>query len=907
MFQLSLKPLALKSVHLLLLLGSAFPFAWGNLNPAWAQESTQQDSVQQDSVVLETGAQTLKIPSRLSIQHSSSSAGFDGLTSLSGFIPLEQLSGAHITFIEGDVLLDNGANLGWSLSLGHRGYSSQENRVRGGHIGIDGRSTDESTFYQLAAGYESLGDQWDVRFNGYLPIGETTNTIRDVNFDSGLQTSTAFQSNQLVLSAIRERQRILQEEEALGGFDAEVGTKLSRWNGGELTGAIGGYLLTGEETSLGGQLRLSANFKSNFNAGVAVQHDGIFGTNLVVSLGASLPNLRFQKQEEQKFQTENEVAIRLRDPLHRRSTVAVQSRNKSEISFESTTAALKNPEEEQEYRFLHVDLAKGAVAGDGTYENPLGTVEAAIALINSNPNTYSDGNTIVYVDGESALSTTIPGFVLPDRVSILSQGPQQTIAGMSFPGFPTTPTRLPFSAQANFNIPNNSAPKANGVAVLLPDSGDNVFPVITGGANADLVTLGNSTVLAGFQIQNASQHGVTASNVNNVELRNNAISGSGGNGIFLDDVGGSATLFDNTVTGSGDRGIFARNTQTNQSLDVAIAGYDLNNNRVGMEFAAIASTTGPQVPAQIIAIGPSLSINTSSGLPGGTALTNSVLNSTDEGILVQATGDALLTSATQEFTFDQGTIDGSGGAGLSVLANVGAHVQEVNVRNSAIANNGGAGIQIVNGTPPAGATVTAASQELIIRNNRIDNNGGAGIDVAVGDASSQELVIRGNQITNNAGGGINSIARNVAIQEWRTDSATGDAGINENTITGNGGEAIAINAQDLAILPIVSVVNNEISGGGSPDVAIATTSTPSSPGTPTACAVISGNRLGGAIRLTGVSTVLSGGLPTFQVQDLLSLSNLNNGTPVVFSSNLLGTVTTPDTAPFSNETGGCIQ
>ncbi len=857
--------------------------------------------------VLENNTEALKIPARVNVEHNSSTAGLDGITGIGGFVPLTQEAGENVTFLEGDLQVDNGGHFGWNLSLGYRGINQDEDgeddRLRGGYLGLDSHFTDESNFYQLAAGYESLGQDWDFRLNGYLPLGDRSRTVDSTTVE-GVQTGTSgFVGNQLVLSAAGGAQSIKRIEDSLGGFDAEVATQLSEWQGGELIGAVGGYLLSGkEDTSLGGKLRLGATLASNFNAGIALQHDGIYDTRLSFSIGATFPQVRFQKKEEKEFQETNEVAIRLRDPIQRRQSVAVQERTEVEDLIAPSSEALRNPEEEQDYRFLHVAL--GASGGDGTYEAPFGTVEEAIALVNSDATTFSDGNTILYVDGEVAPTTIIPGFAIPDRVRVLSQGPQQTIAGMAFPGFPETTTRLPFSPVNNFNVPGSAAPNSNGVAVLLPDSGDGVFPTISGGAATDLVTLGNQTVLAGFQLDGAAQHGVAGSNVTNVELRNNRIANSTASGISLDNVGGSVTLFDNEITGSGDRGLLAQNTTTEQSVNITIAGYQLANNRVGMEFSTVADSTGPQAPAQIIAIGPSVADNTSVGNPSGSLLTNSILGSTAEGLIVQATGNALRTSSSQEFSFDQGTIDGSGGVGLSFIANVGAHVQELTVTNSSITNNGAAGISLLSGTPPSGATQTAVSQEVVIRNSNISSNAGAGIDINLADASSQELVIRGNQITNNTGDGISSLAQNVSLQEWRNDASTGDVGASENVITGNGGLGIDIAAQDLAALPVVGIADNTVTGnGGASDIAIVTTSSPASLGSPTTCLVLRGNQVSSNIRLTGLATASTGGLPSFQVQDLANVITANNGATVVFSSS----TTTPDNSPFESVTGNCIN
>lgn len=855
----------------------------------------------QDAMPVEvdsTRAEDLQIPSRFGASFSTSTAGFDEVLGVNAFVPLDQTAGEEVTFLEGGVQLAGG-HLSASLNIGHRNYDLDDDVINGGYLGVDARSTDSSTFYQLAGGYEYIEEDWEWRVNGYLPIGNSTNTLRSVNDDSNVVGTSQFQGNQLVLSASGERQRILQQENALGGFDLEVGAQLDEWDGGELMGFAGAYYLSGTESSLGAQARLQANFESSFNAGLSLQHDGLFGTSVGFSISASLPGIRFHEEDERDFQNDNEVAIRLRDPLMRRPNVAINQINRTEIVAVDETQALRNPEEEQDYRFVHVDLAGGAGTGDGTHESPFGAVEDAIALINSDPNTYSDGNTIVYVDGEQAPAATIPGFAIPDRVRVLSQGPAQTIGGMAFLGFPSTPTRLPFSADQNFNV-TGSAPNANGITVALPESNDGVFPTITGGS-ADLVTLGSNTVLSGFQIQGAANHGVTAMDVDNVELRNNLIENSGGSGIAFNNVGGSIVLFDNEINGSADRGIQIQNSLTLQSPEIAIAGFDLNNNTVGMEFLAMGSDT--ERPSQAITIGPSTTANTSQGTPNGTALTNSILNSTGEGIIAEATASTtmLTSSATQELSVSDITIDDSGAEGIRLVTRNGAGGQEFSMVRGTVSNNAGNGLTFMNGEPNNGAIRSASVQEIVIRDSTISGNGGSGIEVALSDASAQELVIRGNQITGNAGDGIRSMAEDFSVQEWRTEAATGDAGVSENTISGNTGQAVVIEVQDFATLPIVSVVSNNLSGNttGS-DLEITSTSTPGN--SAAACLVVSDNLAPMGIQLTGADILLTNNVPSVLVQDLPTLLADTN---ITFSSDLLG-ARSMSADPFQNETNRCI-
>ena len=866
-----------------------------------AVDTEEEPATEEAGEPASVSSTSLEVPARFGINAGTATNGFGETIGIHGFVPLEQKPGETVTFLEGNLQL-NDEDPSFSLNVGHRGYDPENDRIRGGYIGVDGRSTGESTFFQLASGYERIDEDWEFRFNGYLPVGERTNTVQSV--EPLVQTSSSFQGNQLVLSAIRDGQRILQQEDALGGFDAEIGTELADWNGGELMGYAGGYLLSGEESSLGGQLRLAANFESNFNAGLSLQHDGLFGTTVAFSVSATWPNTRFQDEDEEAFQDEFEVPIRLRDSIARRQNVAINEISESETIYEEQIEPLRNPQEEDSYRFIHVAL--GGAAGDGTYETPFATVEDAIALINTDANTYSDGNTIVYVDGENAATATIPGFTVPDRVRVLSQGPEQIIAGMEFPGFSSSATRLPFFVTQNFNVSADD-PNANGITVSLPDSNDGVFPTITGGT-ANLVTLGNNTVLAGFQISGAAQHGVTANAVDNVELRNNLISNSGGSGILLNNVGGSVVLFDNVINNSADRGVYIENSLTDRPIEMAIAGFDLAANRVGMDFSSIA-TAGAEFPSQIISVGPSSTANTSVGTPGGTALTNSIRNSTAEGLVLRAEGDARTAASTQQLSVTDTIIDMSGGDGLQIIADVGVHQQLVDLDNVDVTNSGGNGITIINGDTTINGGLSAPTldgaspQEIVILNSEIANNTLDGINITLIDVSAQELVIQGNQIINNGGDGIDSIAQTADVQEWRTDNETGALGISGNTITGNGGQAITIDIESLATLPILGIGNNDISGNSvGPEIEINTLNTLPT-GDVTACLILGDNLAPVSIQITAPDPLLTGG-QTVRVQDLPSLIADPN---VVFfvDDDTLGLI--ESTAAYINETGNCTQ
>jgi hypothetical protein len=508
----------------------------------------------------------LRVRSRLGAGYSTASGSYPALGRFDAFVPLWQTVGEDLGFLEGRLLRNSDDTTAGGIVLGYRSHNPDADRIQGGYLGLDGRGTPSSTFYQLSTGYESLGSDWDFRFNAYLPLGDRDHTISNIDIDTGLQTSTRFQGNLLLLETQRQRQRLLQRETSLGGFDAEAGTPLARWDNGNLKGFGGVYLYSAPNlpSYLGWRLRLAADLTPNFNTGLALQGDGLFGTRLVFSVGATFPGIRAATPISEVDQ----VRARLGEPTVRQPEIAVFVASQVETTNTQTSQPLLNPEEDQAYRFQHVNL--GGSGGDGTFENPFGTVAEALNA------TARDGNDVVYVDG--ATDVLIPALTIPDRVQLLSQGPRQLLSGLPFHGFETTTARLPFSPELNY---------VDGIVVELPLSGDGSFPRIDG------VTLGNRTVLAGFRLENVlGEAAILGRSISNVELRNNTISNPQERGIFLDDVGGSAILFDNVIAGAlgagpgSGQGIFIRNTTTFNSIQATIAGFQADRNRVGIELAA---------------------------------------------------------------------------------------------------------------------------------------------------------------------------------------------------------------------------------------------------------------------------------------------------------------------------------
>ncbi len=789
-------------------------------SPASAQEVSPSEAPTSDSAI------DLAIPVRASAGYSTGGSGYEEAINLEGFIPLHQSPGERITFLEPRFYLGEDSDIGGSILLGHRFYDLDDNRIWGGYLAYDNRQTRRNTFHQLGIGLESLGAVWDFHFNAYLPIGDRRQVDSEENRSSFLNTSARFQGNFLLLASLIEQQRIRTYEAAAGGFDLEVGARLAHWQGGDLRGYGGIYFYdpTGGDSTLGWRLRLDADVNPSLNLGLALQDDDLFGTHLLFSATLAFPRIRPRGPIGDPML----VQARLGEPILRARGIALDRQREVERSTQQVIMPLMNPEEEQPYRFHHVILGRGA-GGDGTFERPFGTVQAALNA------TRSDGNDVVYVDAGRRVD--IPAFTIPDRVQVLSQGPVQLLGGLPFPGFPRTDVRLPFSPVLNYR---------DGVLVRLPLSGDGNFPVIRGGG-PDLVRLGNRTVLAGFRLEDAASNAIVGNRIRDVELRDNSIRNAGDRGIFLNDVTGSVVMFDqrlrNIAGGAGSgQGMLIRNT-TDGTTQVTIARYRSVNQRVGIEMVVEGDRPANLTPEQTITLRDVV-----------------ITDSRDQGLLVQAND-----VGNQQIDLRRGRLLNSGSQGVLIQAdNTGS--QEVTLENVVIQGSGGAGVQVVGSVLDS---PTTSAQEVYLRRNRIENNGGAGIDITANGLAAQEFGIGNNLIRNNGGPGIQAVANNRSFQEFVTDADNNSRGISDNEIVGNSQAGIRLTANSAATV-IADIQDNRIADNltaGNPDLTVTSTSSAAD-----VCTVVNNNSSTAGIRLSNPAAGL------FEVGDLPTVATRNTGT-----------------------------
>lgn len=701
----------------------------------------------------------LKVLPRIGAGFTTTGAGYqEPFFSVEGFAPLQQRPSNNLTFLEGKVLVFTDSTIGTNLILGQRFYSPSRNRILGGYISYDVRDTGNVLFHQIGAGFERLSDDWDVRVNAYLPVGNT----REQTSES--LSNPFFQQNFLLATQSR------QFETAMGGVDVEAGGRLLRLGNGDLRGYAGVYYYAAaqSDSGFGVKGRLEARPNDHLKLGLSVQHDPIFDTRVVFSLGINVPGTR------PRGVSNSSTLARLGESVTRTATITVDEQQQNEV------ISLTNPKTGAPWQFRHVRL--GAEAGDGTFENPAGTVQDAL-------NTAQPDD-IVYV--QAGTNPGIPAFQIPDRISVLSVAPPQTIDTVEFS------------------------------SVQLPLSGSGVLPEVTG-----TVTMGNDTKLSGFAIANTTGNAIQGERIRNITIQENRITNPTGQGINLIDVAGTNAIANNSITNSGLEGIFIQASGTTQQ-DITASSNTINGSgRSGIfvqgaenaqqTFTAsgnqVTGTIGQGIFAQVsgtatqqLTFSNSTITNISRGSDGTggqgifvqaaensqqqiTANSNTLSNSEGQGIFVQASG----TTTRQGFTATGNTVNNSAGQGIFVQAS-GTTTQQLTIDNNTVNSTqlgsdgtGGQGIFV--------QTAENAQQQLSANNNTVSDSAGQGIFVQA-SGGTQTFTAKGNSVTNSTGQGVFVQASGTTKQEFTLSNST----VNDTKLgsDGTGGQGIFVQGSENA-------------------------------------------------------------------------------------------------------------
>lgn len=531
---------------------------------------------------------------------------------------------------ENDVLFIDGRGVATSLGkgaasagVGFRTYDPTFNRIFGVSGWVDYDQGHARTYQQAGISFESLGSWMDVRVNGYIPFGTTSNLVGDTTVPGSLDTRTIGGVSQL---SVLQRQLT---ESAYRGLDAEIGGPLPLLGRYGVSGYVGGYWLDSktDEVAAGPRMRFEANVTDNVRVSMIASKDPVFGTNAWVNMNLTLPDGR-----PRRWFRPTEVQDRLLRTAER--SYRVQTHTRTDLV---PTPVLIPPEGTpnnpqggfigQPVRVIFVDPDR-LTNGNGTLESPYNTLQGFANVA---------ANTLIVVDG-SLSGKTVAG-------NLTLFGGQKLVS---------TSILAAGGVQLDTNLGLITVPAPTGFGDANP-----VSPVFTNPAGGTLVTLGgNGIEVAGITLDGSTSNaaipnatGIAGSNITDFNIHHNTFRDYS-NAVVLSNVRGVGLFQANTVTGT---------------PGVSVDGFRLTNSGVGSLDLFINSFEPPTTGtvSSLLASANSFTGNDNAGI-NITARNRAVINAhiVDNTISNNGQGlilDAAATRSVINASIVNNTIDGNRG------------------------------------------------------------------------------------------------------------------------------------------------------------------------------------------------------------------------------------------------------
>lgn len=413
--------------------------------------------------------------------------GYDtGYTTVEAFFAPDTEDRALFPFVDlRGHLFDNGkfaANAG----LGVRQMVG--NRVYGGNLYYDYRNTRRSHYNQIGVGFESLGRLWDLRINGYVPVGDKKSRGYHSRFDE-------FSGHHLYMKR--------KYEFAMTGLDAEVGFHFGKTKNFDFYGALSPYYFSGQlgSAATGARARLVGHWKRMVSVELSDSYDTVFKNNFQGQLAITIsfgPRTKINPTKPQSCKSWMTLKDRLVQPVSRDEIIVVNTHRKRKIAIDPLTG--------QPYYFLFVNNNSHSL---GTFESPYPTLLEAQQA--------SSPYDIIYIfPGDNTTTGLDQGMTLKDN--------QQLLGAPASYVFPTT--------KGHIKVPALAA----------------TYPVLTN-TKGSVISLASNNVIAGLYIQNSIGSGLAQSDsskiVYNLKVIGNIFQGLGGSALNLNNVGGFVEIYNN--------------------------------------------------------------------------------------------------------------------------------------------------------------------------------------------------------------------------------------------------------------------------------------------------------------------------------------------------------------------------
>jgi len=408
-------------------------------------------------------------PYRLEVKHiEANGVGYsEGYTTLEGFFDFPYtLNDSWIPFLDLRCHVFNDGEPAVNAGIGARYLTPS--RVWGFNTYYDYRKTHKMHYNQIGLGFESLGEIWDYRINGYFPVGKTGSHLYDLRFEK-------FRDNSIIISR--------KKEIVMKGVNAEAGAHLLRKNDIKLYAAAGPYYFEQEgKSAWGGEGRLAMTLFEYGRVQLSASYDSVFHGILQ---GEAALTISFGGKRTRKLSSQTRASLCKRAVLEKRSVQRVDRNEIPVVTHTRKKSAAVDPVTGQPYTVWFVDNTSHS---QGTYKSPFNTLLAAESV--------SLANDIIYVFKGDGTSTGMDsGLILKQGQQLLGAGTNQTIQ--------TTNGMVMIPAQETGRPTISNAADATTLGVQLT-AGNNV---VSGFLLQDLLGSFNGTIYsAAISILNGSHY-----------------------------------------------------------------------------------------------------------------------------------------------------------------------------------------------------------------------------------------------------------------------------------------------------------------------------------------------------------------------------------------------------------------
>ena len=436
------------------------------------------------------------------------------LTGIEAFAPLSW-DGQILTFTDLRFVGDDADGREFNAGIGARRVSDDGSYILGGYGFFDRRRSPTGALYsQLTAGTEILTQNWDFRFNGYIPLSQAQVIARD---SVALPSTLSLSGTGLVASGGRATSEAI--EHPMAGLDFEIGRKLpfldATWFS-DTRAYAGAFHFDAEDVRPmdGFRFRIETAPLSWLRFGAEHQQDNIRGETDFVEARIRIP-LDFWKRDREsqadKARPEG-ILARLDTRVSRDVDIVTEGRTKTQIERAQNVPVLNATTGVAQKIYVVDNEAAGG--GDGSMDTPFNTLAAAQGA--------AGAHDIIYVRHGDGTSTGMNAGVNLNQAGqkLIGSGVDLTFdtADMQVSGIPG-------------GITNGAVIAAATAAPLITNAGGNGISI-----TADDVEV------AGLTVSGTSNNGIYAYNARDITIRDVTSSGNANDGIRIEASGAGVSM-----------------------------------------------------------------------------------------------------------------------------------------------------------------------------------------------------------------------------------------------------------------------------------------------------------------------------------------------------------------------------